>query len=64
MELKLYPRAASWLDVIANEFMKRNRQIEQDNETKKVTLELILGKHGNPVIVRYLTTAECRLTSE
>jgi hypothetical protein len=62
--MNLLPRAAAWLEVIASELKKRDRVIEQDSETTKVTLELILGKRsGQPVKVRYLTSSECDLGS-
>jgi len=60
-QMNLLPRAASWLAVIASEFRKRDRQIEQDNETTKVTLELIIGRRRDVVKIRYLTTAESSL---
>lgn len=63
MALPLLPRAEAWLSAIQAEFKKRDRMIEQDTETTKVTLELIIGKRsGKPVKIRYLTTAECDLT--
>jgi len=62
MASPLLPRAAGLLDAIHIELKKRDRLIEQDNETTKITLELILGKRsGKPVKIRYLTTAECDL---
>ena len=38
--MNLLPRASAWLDTIASELKKHDRQIEMDNETTKVTLEL------------------------
>jgi hypothetical protein len=59
----LQPRAASWLEVIRAELKKRDRSIEVDTETTKVTIELILGKRsGNPVKIRYLVSSEFDLT--
>ncbi len=61
--MNLLPRAASWLEVITVELRKRDRLIEQDNETTKVTLELIIGRRRDVVKIRYLTAAECDLVS-
>jgi hypothetical protein len=59
----LLPRAASWLAAIQAEFKKRDRAIEQDTETTKIIVELILGKRtGDPVKIRYMTSSECDLT--
>jgi len=56
----MLPRAAALLETIAIEFRKRDRAIEQDQETTKITIELIIGRRsGAPVKVRYLTSAEC-----
>jgi hypothetical protein len=61
--MPLLPRAAFWLATIQSEFKKRDRAIEQDTETTKVTVELILGKRtGDPVKIRYLTSSETDLT--
>lgn len=60
----LLPRAQVLLAAIQTELKKRDRIIEQDNETTKITLELILGKRsGNPVKIRFIASSECDLTA-